>query len=128
MPRKRIQGEASAAVGGARVDPPVAPGNLSGLPSLYDLSTRDGRLRAASLELTLILSRADGWLRLIPGSDGEVSYWKWKFVTGQHSGKYVMYVNQSPDWVEGVLGLATKLGKVDEGTLKPTVDSYYDGV
>lgn len=125
MPRKRVQGEASAEVGGARVSAAAVTSGTSGLPGLHDLSTRDGRLRAASLELTLILSRGDGWLRLIPGSDGETSYWKWKYVIGKHSGCYVMYVNNSPDWIEGVLGLADKLMKVDEGRLKPTVDSYF---
>lgn len=128
MARKRTLGENVATVGNNGAGAAPTASGTSSFSSLSNVPSREDRVRAASLNFQLLLARTDGWLRCIPGSDGSTSYWKWKFVTGQWSGHYVMFVCEHPDWVEGIIGLSWKLDDVDSGKRRPTVDSYYDGV
>lgn len=78
------------------------------------------------VELTGILSRADGWLRIVPGSDAKLIYVKWKYTLGRHSGTYVMAVSALWRFDEAIRTLIRKLEEVDAGTRRPTVDRAYD--
>lgn len=72
------------------------------------------------------MARVDGWLRCIPAGEGKLSYFKFKFSSGEHKGKYVMYVCGPGGWTEGILGLADKLAEVDDGVRRPAQDTFYD--
>ena len=111
----------NAAVGGA-----PAPGGISGFQRVFDVQKSAARAEAAGLAFLDIIYREDGWLRVVGGELNKACYWKFKFASGQHKGKYVMYVSPPGCWEEGICGLADKLLAVDEGRLKPAHDTFYD--
>jgi hypothetical protein len=76
--------------------------------------------------LLLLVSRDDGWLRIVPERDSSTVYLKWKFTRGQHTGKYVMAVVQQWTLGYGLRLLVEKLEAVDEGHFKPTLDTPYN--
>lgn len=75
--------------------------------------------------LVYLVSRDDGWLRLIPSRDGTMAYAKWKFTAGRHRDSYVMVAVQSWNSIALPWLLVEQLIKVDTGQLKPTLDKYY---
>lgn len=126
MPRgKRVDNghETNRNAADAGVDAPRRSGLLG---SISDLQTVSDRYDAANLAFQVICGREDGWVR-VAGSDLEkVNYWKYKFSSGIHRGKYVMFVCAVGDWTSGVCGLFDKLQAVDDGRLKPAHDTFYD--
>ena len=97
-----------------------------GVASVSTVQATTGRIVEAGFRFAQILNRDDGWLRCIPGADGKVNYFKWKFNSGAHSGKYVMFVGVADDWCSSIIGLSDKLSAVDDGLLKPAHDTFYD--
>lgn len=85
-------------------------------------AARDARLSSGMVD---IVSRDDGWLRLIPSRDGSLSYAKWKFTHGRHAGKYVMVAVAHWNALDLVPLLRDKLREVDAGMLRPTLDKYF---
>lgn len=114
------------AIGPEGDSPTPAASDPRSLERVFSLQTEQGRLDAASFAFQSLLARTDGWLRCIPSGHGKQNYFKWKFNTGQHSGKYVMFVSEYSDWVSGIMGLFYKLEEVDEGMRKPAHDTFYD--
>lgn len=126
MPRRKPADDGHETNRNAR-DAGDAPARRSGLlGSVSDLQTISDRYDAASLAFQIILAREDGWLRVVGGDLAKANYWKFKFSSGLHKGKYVMYVCAPGDWTEGLIGLFDKLTAVDEGRLKPAHDTFYD--
>jgi hypothetical protein len=126
MPRRKAvddghEANRNAAAGGA-----APAGGAGGLQRVSDVQTSEARNEAAGLAFLDILYREDGWLRVVGGELNKACYWKFKFSSGQHKGKYVMYVSQPGCWEEGICGLADKLLAVDQGRLRPAHDTFYD--
>ena len=108
-----------------------------------DSGSADGRLRPRPLTspasphepgastayagnpLLSLVTREDGWLRIVPGRDTEQVYIKWKFTHGRWTRHYVMAVVQYWQMGYGLSLLVDKLDAVDEGTLKPTLDTPF---
>lgn len=103
-----------------------ADGGNGGVPGVPVVQEKRYSEEAASRAFQGFLERTDGWLRCIPAGEGKLSYFKWKFSSGQHKGKYVMYVAHFYDWVDGMCGLEEKLDEVDRGVRKPALDTFYD--
>ena len=95
-------------------------GGLSSIPSSIDRAAEAGQ---AFID---IITREDGWLRVVGGELNKQCYWKYKFSSGQHKGKYVMYVTVPGQWEEGIIGLAGKILEVDRGERRPAQDTFYD--
>lgn len=76
--------------------------------------------------LGTLLNRDDGWLRIVPDSNGKVVWWKWKFTAGKWSGRYVMVRAEQDQHTDAMHILCKKLRMVDTANLIPTRDSYYD--
>lgn len=125
MPRGRKDVNRNAFIGGPGTDTAATDGNPVSVPSISGVQSREERVAEASKTFTLLLTRDDGWLRVVPHDDGQVQYWKWKFAHGKHRNHYVMYRVIVGDWTEGVLGLAQKLMEVDDGIRKPAYDSPF---
>lgn len=77
-------------------------------------------------DVSELLQRDDGWLRIVPDSDGKTVWWKWKFTRGKWSGFYVMAVGRQDQHAEAIAVMLHKLGKVDDGEDRPIQDRYYD--
>lgn len=75
--------------------------------------------------LLSLVTREDGWLRIVPARDTEQVYIKWKFSRGPWSRHYVMTVVQYWQMGYGLSLLVDKLDAVDEGSFKPTLDTPY---
>ncbi len=95
-------------------------GGVLSVPASYDRAQKAGQ---AFID---IISREDGWLRVVGGELNKQCYWKFKFSSGQHKGKYVMFVTVPGQWEEGIIGLADKLDEVDRGVRRPAQDTFYD--
>lgn len=126
MPRRKTELNRNAFIGANGTDTAAAASSVDGVPSLSELSAGNDRTELARFALDALLLRSDGWLRLIPAGEGKLSYYKYKYATGPHRGKYVMYVAPYNNWVEGVLGLFEKVAEVDQGNRKPAMDTFYD--
>jgi hypothetical protein len=92
-----------------------------------EVQAREAARRVACATLSLMLMRDDGWLRIVPSADGKTVYLKWKFIRGDHRGRYVMAVKDLWQWDEALSILAVKLQEVDEGKRKPVKDTMWDG-
>lgn len=77
-------------------------------------------------DVSELLNRDDGWLRIVPDEDGKTVWWKWKITRGKWQGHYVMCVGRQDQHSESIAVILHKLSKVDSGELRPTKDSYYD--
>jgi hypothetical protein len=75
--------------------------------------------------LLSLVTREDGWLRIVPARDSESVYIKWKFSRGPWSRHYVMTVVQYWQMGYGLSLLLDKLEAVDSGSFKPTQDTAY---
>ena len=75
--------------------------------------------------LLSLVTREDGWLRIVPARDSESVYIKWKFTHGPHARCYVMAVVQYWQMGYGLALMVDKLDAVDAGKLKPTLDTPY---
>lgn len=126
MPRKKSEINRNAFIGADGTDTAAASSSANVVPGVFDLPAIGDRAQLASFALDALLLRNDGWIRLIPAGEGKLSYYKYKYTTGPHKGKYVMYVAPYNSWAEGVLGLYEKVGEVDLGTRKPALDTFYD--
>lgn len=126
MPRGKATLNGHAANGHVR-NPAAGPDSGDdSLASVPGLPSGQSRIEAAAGAFLELLARDDGWLRCVPAGEGKLSYFKWKFSSGQHKGKYVMYVAGPTGWTDGILGLAEKLAEVDDGVRKPAQDTFYD--
>jgi hypothetical protein len=85
----------------------------------------DSATAYAGNPLLSLVTRDDGWLRIVPARDSESVYIKWKFSRGPWSGHYVMTVVQYWQMGYGLALLVDKLDAADEGTFKPTKDTAY---
>jgi len=126
VPRSKKYDDGHETNRNARPGEAVVDRGVDGFPSLSSLSSIEARLNAASLRFVQLLARTDGWLRVIPAGEGKLSYFKWKFSSGEHKGKYVMYVANGADWTDGMLGIYEKIVDVDHGVRKPALDTFYD--
>jgi len=86
----------------------------------------DGTDHHGMILLHTLLCRTDGWLRVVPDGDGKLVWWKWKFTAGKHAGCYAMVRGEQDQHTESLRVLARKLRAIDEGSSRPTRDSYYD--
>lgn len=75
--------------------------------------------------LLSLVTRDDGWLRIVPARDSDSVYIKWKFSRGPWSRHYVMAVVQYWQMGYGLSLLLDKLDAVDSGAFKPTQDTVY---
>lgn len=75
--------------------------------------------------LLSLVTREDGWLRIVPARDTEAVYIKWKFCRGPWARHYVMVVCQYWQMGYGLALLVDKLDAVDEGARKPSLDTPY---
>ncbi len=73
-----------------------------------------------------ILTRDDGWLRVVPQEMGSVTFYKWKFTRGPWTGYYVMYRSDDLDFIAAIVGLYRKLLRVDTGAERPVYDTPYN--
>lgn len=126
MPRKKKDSYALAEDGSGRLTPVRGDGLGNLLPPVPGVQTTNRSEDAAARAFQALLERTDGWLRCIPAGEGKLSYFKWKFSSGPHTGKYVMYVAHFYDWVDGIQGIADKVDEVDRGVRKPAQDTFYD--
>lgn len=126
MPRGKKGQYALETDGDGRLTPARVDGGDSSVQRLPGLPESAARAEAAGLAFLDIIYREDGWLRVVGGELNKSCYWKFKFSSGQHKGKYVMYVSLPGQWEEGLCGLADKLRAVDRGELKPAHDTFYD--
>lgn len=126
MPRGKKGAYALAENGDGGLAPVRVTGDSLGVPGISRLQASEDRTELAGLAFLELLARSDGWLRCIPWSENKIGYFKWKFSSGPHKGKYVMYVANAGDWTGGILGLTEKLAEVDDGTRKPAMDTFYD--
>lgn len=126
MPRKRVLDNGHEANRAVRTAPSGDDGGAGRVSSVPHLQTVERSEETAGRAFQELLERDDGWLRCIPAGEGKLSYFKWKFNRGQHSGKYVMYVANFYDWVDGICGLVEKLDAVDKGLRNPAQDTFYD--
>ena len=76
--------------------------------------------------LSMLMSRDDGWLRLVPHLDEGVIYAKWKFVRGPWTGYYAMWRDDNFDAGACIIGLRQKLSLIDRGMSKPVYDVPYN--
>ena len=83
----------------------------------------DASLRGS---LSMIMSRDDGWLRMVPHIDEGVIYAKWKFVRGPWTGYYCMFRDESFDGGSAIIGLRQKLSQIDAGHARPVYDTPYN--
>lgn len=83
---------------------------------------------ASAYVLAELLSRDDGWLRIVPHTLDNVVYFKWKFTRGPWNAHYVMSRVESWQIAYGLDLLLDKLHAVDEGTKRPTKDTAYSEV
>jgi hypothetical protein len=107
---------------GARVDNSSHNGRPATAPSPH---RADSATAFAGNPLLSLVTRDDGWLRIIPSRDSESVYIKWKFSHGTHAGYYVMCVVQYWQMGYGLNLLVDKLEAVEKGTFKPTRDTPY---
>lgn len=77
-------------------------------------------------DVSELLARDDGWLRVVPDEDGKTVWWKWKITRGKWAGFYVMCVGRQDQHAEAIAVMLHKLAKLDRGEDRPTKDSYYD--
>lgn len=126
MPRGKRADDGHETNRAVRAATPGADGGGSSIPSVPYLQAEPGRVEAAACAFLELMARTDGWLRCIPAGEGKVNYFKWKFSSGEHKGKYVMYVGHGQDWTGSILGLAEKLAEVDAGVRRPALDTFYD--
>lgn len=96
---------------------------LSSAVLLHEEAKQDTTALSA---LSILCSRYDGWLRVIPGGDGKNIFLKWKFSRGKHRNSYVWWTVVDMDILGGLWGLIGKLDLVDAGHLRPTPDTPYD--
>lgn len=126
MPRRKKYDDGHEENRNARVDTVTADGRLVSVSGVFGVPPNPARTEAAAAAFLDILSREDGWLRVIGGGSEKQHYYKYKFSRGRWQGMYVMYVTVPGKWEEGMIGLAQKLAAVDDGTLKPAHDTFYD--
>lgn len=77
-------------------------------------------------DVSELLLRDDGWLRIVPDTDGKTVWWKWKITRGKWAGYYVMCVGRVDQHPEAIAVMLHKLHQVDLGQARPSKDSYYD--
>lgn len=73
-----------------------------------------------------LLSREDGWLRVVPDYDRRQMFFKWKFTSGAYPNHYCMWVCSLGDIREGILGLLQRVKEVEAGERRPVKDRPYD--
>lgn len=126
MPRGKKGTYALAESGDGGLAPVRVDGGGDGVPSVPSVQTGEDRTGPASWAFQQLLLRTDGWLRVVPAGEGKLTYFKWKYSSGRHKGKYVMFVAAYTDWCGGLLGLFEKVEEVDLGTRAPAQDTFYD--
>lgn len=126
MAPKKTGGDEYAAKRKPGANAAPAPGGNGSVPGISDVQASSDRAVAAGLAFGELLLRSDGWLRCVPAGDGKLSYFKWKFSSGPHKGRYVMYVAHYTGWIDGILGLVEKLDEVDREVRRPAMDTFYD--
>jgi len=126
MPRRKTVDDGHETNRNARVGTLAVGGSSAGVYGVPGIPTISRSEEQAGRAFQELLERTDGWLRGIPAGDGKLSYFKWKFNSGPHTGKYVMYVAHGFDWVDGICGLLEKLEAVDRGERRPALDTFYD--
>jgi hypothetical protein len=126
MPRGKKGTYALEEDGNGGLAPVRIAGDPVGVPSVSSVQEIEERSALAGFAFSAILLRTDGWIRVIPCGDGKQNYFKYKYATGKHKGKYVMFVGAYNDWAGSLLGLYEKIQAVDTGTLKPAHDTFYD--
>lgn len=83
------------------------------------------RSMRVKVALTSILSRDDGYLRLIPDELGTVVHCKYKFTRGEFKGRYVYWRDRIDMLGIALEGLLSKLDEVDAGVRVPVPDKAY---
>lgn len=126
MPRGKATLNGHAANGHVRNPAVSTDGGSELLADVPSVQAGEDRSAAASIAFAWLCCRTDGWIRVAGGNTEKVNYFKYKFSSGPHSNKYVMYVAPIGAWVEGISGLAKKVMDVDDGTLRPAHDTFYD--
>lgn len=93
-----------------------------GLPRTRPASGAYGGL---AVLLGHLIDRHDGWLRIVPESDAQKVFIKWKFNSGKWPNHYVMVVGEC--WqIEYLFALlVAKLYEVDDGLRIPTTDHRF---
>lgn len=100
-------------------------GMHSRISSVLGVPEGEDRTRAACDALYALTARTDGWLRIVPDKNGIALHAKWKFTSSRWPNHYVYYRVDRGHWSEAILGLALKVESVDNGSLKPTFDTWY---
>lgn len=76
--------------------------------------------------LNELVSRDDGWLRIVPQDWGRVTFYKWKFTSGRFDGHYVMWRDTDHDPAASLAGLVCRILEAYGGVHKPVLDRVYE--
>lgn len=127
MPRKDAKGDVRTAAS-VSVNSAASPTDTSSATSSQTNSASASKspIVDCSDAFLHLLTRDDGWLRVVPHEMGAVTYYKWKFTRGAWSGYYVMYRSDNLDFIAAMVGLYRKLLKVDAGLERPVYDVPYN--
>ena len=72
-----------------------------------------------------LMHRSDGWLRMVPDRDNDVTWWKWKFTSGRWQGHYAMVRGDKYQPLAAVSILLRKLASIDLCFERPSKDTYF---
>lgn len=112
----------------ATFSPPPNAGSPSSMsPVISSPSPHLPHVSNAGLDrnLATLCQRDDGWMRMVPDTDTQECFWKWKFTRGPHQGHYVMVRCMGWQYAYAVELLLYKLDEVDRGLRNPVLDRPY---